>query len=354
DWDGWPDGTFERFYTHEEYQATKKLAVHWSCRTSGGAHGSRDAETWEAGRRSVRYCKGVLACAAEGCNRTVRSQVQENRIEAQLDSRCECGGRLQHIPCKATHTITVFKHGVRFAHNGLLVGVPTLRGPGPKAPDISSVLLNKDRISHELRKVRAEAKSTKGGDSLNLDEFAAFDADNPGLVVNSIVGKVTVISIQQPLMLAELVKETVVTSEPVNGVVSDAAHGFWRQRNCLLVVSSAYSRTLNCWIPGVLSYTNGATAEHYQHHFFALFKSIAQERARRGWDTSGDEHFGTVVDFSEAERLGFIAAFVQFRQSQGSTRTADDLKAAAEGLLKGCKQHFRAGIARLTRMGGVI
>lgn len=176
----------------------------------------------------------------------------------------------------------------------LLVGVPTLRGPGPKAPDILSVLLNKDRISHKLQKVRAEAKSTKGGDSLNLDEFAAFNADNPGLVVNSIVGKITVISIQQPLMLAELVKEMVVTSEPVNGVVSDTAHGFWRQWNCLLVVSSAYSRTLNCWIPGVLSYTNGATAKHYQHHFFALFKSIAQERARQGWDASGDEHFGTV------------------------------------------------------------
>ncbi|RDX39611.1 hypothetical protein OH76DRAFT_1424204 [Lentinus brumalis] len=223
----------------------------------------------------------------------------------------------------------------------LLVGVPTLRGPGPKAPDISSVLLNKDRISHKLQKVRAEAKSTKGGDSLNLDEFAAFNADNPGLVVNSIVGKITVISIQQPLMLAELVKEMVVTSEPVNGVVSDTAHCTWLLETVELLV-------------GFLSYTNGATAKHYQHHFFALFKSIAQERARQGWDASGDEHFGTVVDFSEAEHLGFIAAFVQFQQSQGSTRTTDDLKAAAEGLLKGCKQHFRTGIARLTRMGGVI
>ncbi|TFK79454.1 hypothetical protein K466DRAFT_460510, partial [Polyporus arcularius HHB13444] len=359
DWDGWPDGTFERFFTHEEYVATKKLAVHWTCRTSGGTHGSRDAETWEGGRRSIRYCKGVLVCRGEGCGRTVRSQVLDDRIESQLGNTCECGGRLEHVPCSATHTITIFKHGLaeqnpRSGPLQLLVGVPTLHGPGPKAPDISSVLLNKDRISHELQKVRAEAKSAKGGDSLNFEEFAAFDADNPGLVVHSVVGKVTVISIQQPLMLSELVKETAVTDEPVNGVVSHAAHGFWRQRNCLLMISSAYSRTLRCWLPGILSYTNGATAEHFQHHFYALFKSIAQERARRGWDTSSDEHFGTVVDFSEAERNGFIAAFIQFRQSEGSTRTADDLKAAAEGLLKGCKQHFRSGITRLTWIGGVI
>lgn len=45
---------------------------------------------------------------------------------------------------------------------------------------------------------------------------------------------------------------------------------------------------------------------------------------------------------------------MEFRQTEGTSRTADDLRAAAEGLLKGCKQHFRSGVTRVSRIGGVI
>ena len=61
-----------------------------------------------------------------------------------------------------------------------------------------------------------------------------------------------------------------------------------------------------------------------------------------------------MIDFSEAERNGYISAFVSFRQSEGSTRTPDDLRNTAEKLLKGCEQHFRAGVTRIARIGGVI
>lgn len=176
----------------------------------------------------------------------------------------------------------------------LLVGVRTLKGPGESAKDISTVLLNKDRIAHELKSVRQTSRAGASGDTLNLAEFSQFCANNPGFIIHSIIRDVVVISMQQPLMLAELVKESRRTDEPVNGIVSDAAHGFWRERNCLLIISSAYSSRLRCWIPGIMSYTNGASSDHYRHHFLALFQSIAQERRSRGWDTGNDDDFGNV------------------------------------------------------------
>ena len=32
EWDGWPDGTFERLFTHAEVDATQGLQVHWAMR----------------------------------------------------------------------------------------------------------------------------------------------------------------------------------------------------------------------------------------------------------------------------------------------------------------------------------
>lgn len=62
-----------------------------------------------------------------------------------------------------------------------------------------------------------------------------------------------------------------------------------------------------------------------------------------------------MVDFSEAERVGFILAFVEFWSLRpGNERTTEQLNEAATSLLKGCLQHFRSGIARVKRISGVI
>lgn len=62
-----------------------------------------------------------------------------------------------------------------------------------------------------------------------------------------------------------------------------------------------------------------------------------------------------MMDFSEAERSGFILAFVEFWLLQpNNTRTEEELHETAERLLKGCQEHFRAGVTRISRMTGVI
>lgn len=82
-------------------------------------------------------------------------------------------------------------------------------------------------------------------------------------------------------MRSQLVKNSQL-KDKVNGLVNDAAHGWWKNRTSLLMVSSTYCPVLHCWVPGVLSYTNGSTERHFAHHFLALMMSIAEEAEKRG------------------------------------------------------------------------
>ncbi len=61
-----------------------------------------------------------------------------------------------------------------------------------------------------------------------------------------------------------------------------------------------------------------------------------------------------VVDFSEAERSGFILAFAKFRCKRGDSRTQDQLLADGAKLLKGCEQHFHNAVTRIKRIGSII
>ena len=51
DWDGWPDGTFEREFTFEEVDACNNLQVHWATKSHGIRGGNDFAEDWTDGKR---------------------------------------------------------------------------------------------------------------------------------------------------------------------------------------------------------------------------------------------------------------------------------------------------------------
>lgn len=71
-----------------------------------------------------------------------------------------------------------------------------------------------------------------------------------------------------------------LVGDPVNGFVSDATHKFWRDRGALLVTTSVFARQMHQWVPVMVTYSNGATAQHYEHHFLALMYAIA-DRAQQ-------------------------------------------------------------------------
>ena len=61
------------------------------------------------------------------------------------------------------------------------------------------------------------------------------------------------------------------------------------------------------------------------------------------------------MDFSEAERHGFINAFQDFWQIWGGDERSDEEREdAAECLLRGCQEHFHAAVTRVARINGAV
>ena len=60
------------------------------------------------------------------------------------------------------------------------------------------------------------------------------------------------------------------------------SHGWWKDRKALLMISSTYCPVLHCWVPEVVSYTKGASRNHFAAHFLAVLQSIALEAEMRG------------------------------------------------------------------------
>jgi hypothetical protein len=108
---------------------------------------------------------------------------------------------------------------------GLIVSVPGVNGPGDSVANTLDVLLNADCVHKEKQKVK---KSEPQGGDLFIAAFAKFSAQCPGFVIYSQLGSVTVISLQTAFMVSQLVKDALLDG-PINGLVSDAAHGWWQE-----------------------------------------------------------------------------------------------------------------------------
>ncbi|KAF9459977.1 hypothetical protein BDZ94DRAFT_1379047 [Collybia nuda] len=288
-WDGWPDGLFECLYSFVEFRLANELAVHWACTPKGGdKRGDDKAEEWQRGKQTGRRCNGVLRCGNQFCTIVVRPQTRTAKIAQQLERRCKCGDKLRHEDCTVILWLNTFKYErfdqIIFANPkagllALLVG----SGPGTSVAEISPVLMNADCIKAEKCRVTGGRGTTREF----VDNFSNFEAKHPGFVVYSQFGMTTVVILQTRFMLSQLVKEHII-EDAVNGIVSDAAHGFWRDKPNLLIISSTYCLALRCWVPGIMTYSNGASEKHYELHFRALFETMAEEAQRQDTEVTDD------------------------------------------------------------------
>lgn len=177
--------------------------------------------------------------------------------------------------------------------SALVTGVPNGAGSEKSAADISPALLNRDRVAKERNKVKNQPDV--GGNKF-LQTFAEFDRLHPGFVVTSKIGDMTVISFQTEAMQELLVKFDLV-DKPVNGIMSDATHKFFKESEAVLVMTSAYSPELQSWAPGLMSYSNGQTAEHFRLHFKTLFRNMARVAARRSMEINDKLFAGVRSNF---------------------------------------------------------
>jgi len=61
-----------------------------------------------------------------------------------------------------------------------------------------------------------------------------------------------------------------------------------------------------------------------------------------------------VVNFSEAERVGFTQAFITFWTNCEDPHSQTKLEDAAGVLLKGCQQHYQSQVNGVKKISGVI
>ncbi|EIN09954.1 hypothetical protein PUNSTDRAFT_36808, partial [Punctularia strigosozonata HHB-11173 SS5] len=356
EWDGWPDGNWSYLFSAEEVAATSGLMVHWAHRVGGGSHrGRNDAETWVEGKKSDRTCHGVIVCGNADCVYRVRPHARPKQIPRQLEAPCpKCKWVLKWIKCGIKSYLHTFKDGIYYINVGalgLLVGAPTRDGVGRSVAQLSDVWRNRDRVQQDMKRVLASQKNN--GDGF-VTGFAQFQADYADYLLHHIFGVVTVLSLQDSFMRHLLVKETIL-GDPINGLVTDAAHGYWADKKALLIISSTYSPDLNCWVPTIASYSNGASAEHYKQHFIALFESIAMEAEKTGVDIT-DQLFlnASNLSFDQAQRNAFLMAYCQSWEDRDDRRTTSQRHEAAKSLLRGCGEHFRAAVTRIKRIHAVV
>lgn len=121
-----------------------------------------------------------------------------------------------------------------------------------------------------------------------------------------------------------------------------------------------YCPLLERWMPILITIILREDKAHYKEHFKYLLQWI-DEKCKN--EDSSNNLYAQVIDFSMAERSGFIEAFVEHKLQRTnlislSKEVLDahktSLENEAKALLKGCQEHFRQSITRISRNHAII
>lgn len=100
------------------------------------------------------------------------------------------------------------------------------------------------------------------------------------------------------------------------------------------------------WVPILFTWAKNLNSETHKNHFKILFEQVASKIES---ERIQDELIFSKMNFSKAQRAGFIAAYAELRKI--SLLEAEE---KTTKLLIGCLEHFRASITRFSRNYGAV
>ncbi|KAJ7754779.1 hypothetical protein B0H16DRAFT_1886485 [Mycena metata] len=258
--------------------------------------------------------------------------------------------------------------------------------------DINPVLLGARKARHEVEnsKVRqgivGPATTRNSGFQLLSSLTSLQESFDTPWIVNSNLMDGQFIIMQTPFMRDTLLRdqvqswhqETLEAESGRHGVVTDGCHDFFKQG--ILLVSLVFSPILLRWAPILFTWIGRFDEHHHKSHFAQLVYVIA-ELCTQGLGHAFDERlysavfaffslrtmvilnlFPQILDFSSAQRNGFISAFVEFMCSripgwstlseQSRRAEASALRTRAEALIKGCFIHWKRSLHKIKQVIG--
>ncbi|EFP87959.2 uncharacterized protein PGTG_13763 [Puccinia graminis f. sp. tritici CRL 75-36-700-3] len=229
----------------------------------------------------------------------------------------------------------------------LKFGKPTAPlNPFESVTKIHKAFVNSDRLRYHRRHILTDLgiNPEKGGAGLG-DKFLhdMFQWNHVGLLIISSSFKPGVkhFTFQTKWMGEQLIRRNHNNKVYSGGLLLDVTYRLF-ETGYLLSTSMFCEQTAR-WIPVQLSWIQGLSAEYYEVHFATLFEQFycpsftVSDRETLVWQ---------VVDFSLAQREGFIAAYMKVF---GVTNHQQAL-----AKLKGCHEHFRAQVTRVKRNRAVV
>ncbi|KNE97030.1 hypothetical protein PSTG_09765 [Puccinia striiformis f. sp. tritici PST-78] len=236
----------------------------------------------------------------------------------------------------------------------LKMGTPNTdpNGAIPQQPfesvvDIHPALLNTDRVRHYRREILRNSNMLPGKQGGGMgDKFIhdMFDWEEKGLnIVSASLRKGQEhFTFQTDWMARRLLDRCEEGNKLYSGgLLSDVTYRFFDTG--YLLTTSMYCQTIQRWIPVQLSWIRGLSAKYYEMHFSVLFRQFLDPSIS---ESEREAITLSVLDFSAAQRSGYIAAYVNVFK-KATTKTAADQ-------LKGCQEHFRQSVTRIKRNRLVI
>lgn len=330
--------------SHSEYIQTKQLGVHWATKNSSSykEKGTVHSTSPDGGKVTNKKCLGVITCINKHCDLVYRPKVAPANLSKQLQGVCACNNHspLLHTSCNSRSYLIRFGqvgndtsslkyryiNGTPHNHSripnvarttakedkqffaayenrpnatptDLMTGAPAPNGYGPGAAELGEKFRSIDYTGYSLRQLRAKSGNGPTSAFGVFKKLGDWKKLHPDVLCQDFTsGDMICLSLQTEWMRQQALPDMTGVHDPLHGILSDAAHKYWEEPNGRLIVSSIFSPLIHKWIPILFSYTNGATAAHYEYHFLILIQGINQTAKERGISVTDELFAGVSFD----------------------------------------------------------